>query len=68
MLFRQRAVGDGGERDAAVGASTLLRGQDDVQHGIAGMLLRTVSLYRFFQLFESYGRMLRIDCARSAVI
>ena len=29
------------------------------------MLLRTVSLYRFFQLFESCGRMLRIDlCAQ----
>ena len=58
---QERPIRHGGEADAAIGASALFCGEDDVKHGIAGMLLGAVALHRLLQLLESCRRMLRID-------
>ena len=58
---QERPIRHGGEADAAIGASALFCGEDDVKHGIAGMLLGAVALHRLLQLLESCRSMLRID-------
>lgn len=47
--------------DTAIGAGALFRGQNDVKHGFAGMLLGAVALHGLFQLLEACRRVLRID-------
>ena len=58
---QERPIRHGGETDATIGTSALFRGEDDVEHGIAGMLLGAVALHRLLQLLESCRRVLRID-------